>query len=294
MLTIIIPGKTELFHKRTIEDVLEKATGEIEIIPVYDGHFPLNDELVKDPRVKYLYLEPSQKTQKRHGINQAVEMAKGDYVMALDAHCMMAKGFDEQLIKDHEPNWVQVPRRNRLDAENWCLQTQSDNRPPIDYEYILFNPLAHFDRHGMKCIHGFKWDARTHARAHIMVDDTLTMQASCWFMTKEWYQRMGFMDEKNYTGWGQEAEEISFSTWKAGGALKTNKNTWYAHLHKGAKYGRMYWMSRTENLESYKYSYQHWMVDNKDFMMSLFEKFNKDMLMPGWPKDWKERLWGKQ
>ncbi len=289
-LTVIIPSKTEIFLKQTIEDVLKNATGDIEVIPVVDGYWPPPEEVVSDIRVKYIHLEPSMSAQKRHGINRAVQESTGDFVMSLDAHCMVAPGFDEQLIKDHNPNWVQVPRRHRLDAENWCLQTQSDNRPPIDYEYIMFNPLFTKSDCGPGSIHGFKWDAKTLAKQDVMIDDIIEFQGSCWFMTKEFFQRMGFMQIEGYTGWGQEAEEISFKTWQAGGRVVVNKNTWYAHLHKGEKYGRMYWMSRHENRMSYKYAFQHWLVENNDFMVSLFEKFNNEMLMPGWPKDWKDKI----
>jgi glycosyltransferase involved in cell wall biosynthesis len=285
--TIIIPSKTEVFLKRTIEDVLEKATGNIEVLPVVDGYWPPENEIVRDPRVRYIHLEPSNKAQKRHGINRAVSECKGDYVMSVDAHVMFAKGFDEQLIKDHNPNWVQVPRRHRLDAENWCLQTQSDNRPPIDYEYIMFPPLVTNNNGGFKAIHGFKWDARTLAEWDIPIADTAEFQGSCWFMTKEWFQRMGFMQIEGYTGWGQESEELVFTTVKIGGRVVTNKNTWYAHLHKGEKYGRMYWMSRAENRESYKYSYNKWIIENNEFFISYIDRFPR---MPGWPDDWKEQI----
>ena len=205
--------------------------------------------------------------------------------MSLDAHCMMAPGFDTQLAKDHQPNWVQVPRRNRLDAEKWSLQPQSDNRPPIDYEYFMwplqFNPVA---------LHGFKWDAKTLAKWDTPIDDIIEFQGSCWFMTKDWFHKCGFMQIEGYTGWGQEAEEVSFKTWQMGGECKVNKNTWYAHLHKGAVYGRMYWMSRSENHRSYEYAWKHWMIDNHEFLMDLFERF---MPMPGWPKNWRELLPGK-
>jgi hypothetical protein len=200
--------------------------------------------------------------------------------MSLDAHCMMAKGFDEQLAKDHQPNWIQVPRRHRLDAENWTLQTQSDDRPPIDYEYIMY-PIK-FDP---KAFHGFKWDEKTKAREHIMIDDIVTFQGSCWFMTKEWYNKMGFMQIEGYQGWGQEAEELSFTTWANGGECKVNKNTWYAHLHKGRKYGRMYFMPKSEVRKSYEYCYNKWRNDER--FHKMIEKF---MPMPGWPKDWKEML----
>ena len=282
ILSIAIPAKNELFLNRTIQDVLEKATGNIEIFPILDGYEP--PTLIDDPRVHYIRLPASHACQKRHGINEMVRQCHGDYVMSLDAHCMMAKGFDEQLIKDHQPNWVQIPRRHRLDAEKWSLQPQSDTRPPIDYEYIMFKPLL-ADTSGL---HGFKWDERTLKNWDIPIDETFEFQGSCWFMTKEWFNKMGFMQIEGYTGWGQEAEEISFTTWKNGGKVMTNKNTWYAHLHKGKVYGRMYFMDKKDVTRSYNYSYNLWINENREFFTSLIDKF---MPLPAWPKNWKDMLY---
>ena len=274
MLSIAIPSRNEKFLKRTIEDVLEKATGEIEIFPILDGYDIPEEERVKDKRVHYIHFKTG--LGKRQGINAMVAVCNGEYVMSLDAHCMMAKGFDEQLIKDHQPNWVQIPRRHRLDAENWCLQNQVDTRPPIDYEYITYPRTSNGN-----VFHGFKWDERTIARWNIPIDETITFQGSCWFMTKDWFKKMGFMDLR-YQAWGQEAEEISFTTWTNGGKVMTNKNTWYAHLHKGKKYGRMYILSKSMCNKSYEYSYNRWKDDPK-----FHELINKFMPMPGWTKEWK-------
>lgn len=283
IVSIAIPSKTEKFLQRTIQDVLEKANGPIEVYPILDGYEPPADEIVNDPRVHYIRLPPTSYSKKRQGINQMVEICNGKYVMSVDAHVMFAKGFDTVLKRDiEEYNWVMIPRRHRLDAENWSLQPQDDNRPPIDYEYIMFRGLARDTG-----FHGFKWDERTLSRMDIPIDDTITFQGSAWFMTKQWYQERGFMS-LNYTGWGQEAEELSFETWKNGGRVVTDKNTWYAHLHKGPKYGRMYHMSKAENRKSYQYSFDYWFKENKDFTISLIERF---MPMPSWPANWKERLW---
>jgi hypothetical protein len=139
-----------------------------------------------------------------------------------------------------------------------------------------------------RSIHGFKWDERTLNEWHIPIANTIEFQGSCWFMTKDWFNKMGFMQVEGYRGWGQEAEEIGFTTWLNGGKVKTNKLTWYAHLHKGTKYGRMYWMSRHESRLSYDYSFKKWLIDNKEFFISLVEMFPR---MPGWTDDWKDRLW---
>src|SRR3989338_3025437 len=115
MLSIAIPSRNEVFLRQTILDVLANAAGEIEVFPVLDGYEPPPEEIVHDPRVHYLRLPLGDgKCHKRQGMNKMVELSSGEYVMTLDAHCMVAKGFDEQLAKDHKPNWVQVPRRNRL------------------------------------------------------------------------------------------------------------------------------------------------------------------------------------
>ena len=281
MITVIIPSRNEIFLNQTIRDVLKNSYGEIEVIPVLDGWEP--PELIEDPRVRYLRLPKVTYTQKRHGVNQAVDMAKGEYIVSLDAHCMLAPGWDLQLVKDHQPNWVQVPRRHRLDAENWKLQDQSDSRPPIDYEYIMY-PMK-FDP---PALHGFKWDERTLKNSDKPIDDIMTMQASMWFMTKDWFKKMGLMQTEGYTGWGQEAEEICLKTWKNGGECKVNKNTWYAHLHKGEKYGRMYYMSREENRASYAYAYKTWVTKNRKFFTAFIKKFGP---LPGWPKNWEEQLW---
>lgn len=280
MISIAIPSKNERFLNETIRDVLNKATGEIEIFPILDGYEP--DELVEDPRVKYIRLPATDYTKKRHGINEMVRICNGEYVMSVDAHCMFDKGFDEILVRDHKPNWIQIPRRHRLDPIRWDIQPQGDTRPPIDYEYPMFEPIIR--DHG---IHGFKWDARSIERVDIPIDDIITFQGSCWFMTKEWFNKMGFMQIEGYMGWGQEAEELSFTTWMNGGECKVNKNTWYAHLHKGPVYGRMYWMSREENRKSYAYSYNKWIIENKEFFISLVKKFEP---LPKWPKNWEQQL----
>lgn len=284
MVTIIIPSRNELFLNQTIRDVLAKSEGEIEVLPILDGWEP--EDLIYDVRVRYIRLPKNTRTQKRHGINQAVKEAKGEYVMWIDAHVMLAQGWDKVLVRDHKPNWVQIPRRHRLDAENWCLQDQVDSRPPIDYEYwmwpLKFNP---------KALHGFKWDQRSRERADVMIDDSLTFQASLVFMTKEYFNKLGLMQTEGYTGWGQEAEEVGLKVRLDGGEIKVNKNTWYAHLHKGAKYGRMYWMSREDNRKCYEYAYQQFVYENKDLFIKLIEKF---WPIPGWPQDWKQQLYGKE
>ncbi len=286
MLSIAIPSRNEKFLRNTILDVLANATGKIEIFPILDGYEPPEEEIVHDDRVKYLRIPLGDgKNHKRQGINLMVSVCKGEYVMWCDGHCSFQKGFDEILISDSKPDRVQVPKRNRLDAENWCVQEQQDGRPSIDYEYIQYPPK--FQDTGF---HGFKWDTRTIARKDIIIDDIITCQGSCFFMEKEWFKKCGFMDVR-YQGWGQEAEEVCFTTWCLGGEVKVNKRTQYLHLHKGKKYGRFYHLSQSDNRKSYEYCYDFWMNNRlKDRVHDFDWLIDKFMPMPGWSLDWKKEM----
>lgn len=292
-LTVIIPSKgssdrKERFLWNTVEDVLKHAAGEVEVIVGLDGYEDKPD--FDDPRLTIFSLPASKHNQKRQVVNHAVEMAQGDHIMSLDAHCLLDYGFDLILAKHHEPNWVQVPRRLRLDPVNWCvsgglsLPYDEYQRLPIDYEYIMWEPVQHH-----RGFHGYKWNARTLTRFDHMIDDIMTFQGSCWFMTKEWYKERGFMQVEGYQGWGQEAEEISFETWLNGGRVVVNKHTYYAHLHKGLEYGRMYFLNKQDNDKCYAYSYDLWAHKRRDWFESFIERW---MPLPKWPADWRRYVYG--
>jgi hypothetical protein len=48
-------------------------------------------------------------------------------------------------------------------------------------------------------------------------------------------------------------------------------------------------MGKTENRKSYDFSYDYWIYKNKDFFISLINKF---MPLPGWTSDWVDVLYG--
>jgi len=278
MLSVIIPSKHERFLNNTIEDVLSNATGEIEIYAMLDGE-DVEDKVI-DPRVQYHVYPKGEGNQKRHMINWVMDRTDSEYMMALDAHCMLGHGFDEILIENHQPNWVQIPRRLRLDADNWRPQIETV-RPPIDYEYHKFRD---FKKGG---IHGYKWDSRTLERIHIPVDETMTFQGSCYFMTRDWFRKIGLMQIEGFGGFTQEAEEITLKTWMAGGKVMTNKNTWYAHLHKGKKYGRMYNLNWDEKKIGDDYAFDFFVRKNPEFFKEHIKRF---WPIPGWPENWEDYL----
>jgi glycosyltransferase involved in cell wall biosynthesis len=276
MVTIIIPAKNEIYLQKTIDDLLLKARGEIEIIPVLDGYWP-NPPLKDDNRVRILHRGKGRGM--RAAINDGAAIARGEYLMKCDAHCMFDEGFDVKLIKDYQENWIVIPRRLRLDAENWCIEESSKHKPPIDYEYL--GSPGHY---GAK---GNKWDQRTVERMDnpkYLIDETLSFQGSCWFMSKDHFDNfLHGMSEEGYGSFVREAQEIGLKTWLGGGKVMVNKKTWYAHLHKGPKLGRMYFIDKRGMERGNAYCDDFWFnnrwTEAKHDMAWLIERF---MPVPSW------------
>lgn len=251
-LSVVIPSRNELFLAKTVEDLLSKAAGEIEVIAVLDGYWPKpalkdHDNLVLIHRGKAMGM--------RAGINAGATVAKGEYLMKCDAHCMFAEGFDEVLKKDCDDDWLVIPRRKRLDPEGWGIQDVG--KPDVDYEFLSY-PFWKPEAPGM---HGTVWNERIRERfgkAEYDIDDNMSFQGSCWFMKTAYFRSFGGLKCLGYGTFIGEPQEIGLQVWLSGGANKINKKTWYAHLHKGSKWGRMYPTNRSELKAGNAYSVDFW------------------------------------
>ena len=288
-LTVVIPNFNSPFTNQTIEDVLKNAGCEVEVVVNVDGKWP--EPLSEDPRVHYIH--GNAPVGLREAVNRGVAMAKGKYILKCDDHVAFGENFGRILIDSHkEDNWVQIPRRYALNAEEWKIEERTDNKYPVDYMYIDFPRKGKDHDDGM---HGVEWRERRDKWENAidcLVDETPSMQGSCYFMTKNHYQN--FLGGMNTDMWGvfaQEAQEIGFKTWLGGGKVMVNKKTWYAHLHKGGRYGRFYKMPGG-NVEMSNKSAEYWLNDRWEGRVHDFEWFidTKFPNMPTWPLDWKEQI----
>lgn len=295
-LSIIIPDRNgQPLLQKTVDDILAKAKGEVEVIVVADGVWP-DPPLRDDKRVSIIHQgSVHDNPGMRAAITKGVAFSKGKYIMKTDEHTMFDEGFDEKLKANCEESWVVIPRRKRLDAENWQLQV--DGRPDIDYMYIEYPYLKPFDK--TQGLHGAEWRRGDRGSTEFdTIDDTPTMQGSCYFMHRSWWDKIlpNGMDDVNYGTFTQEAQEVSMATWLSGGRVVVNKSTWYAHFHKG-KRGKGYGFSN----EQYKrhmegtergrqYCINYW-LNTKDYQYD-FDWFIKEKFptMPGWEGNWRERL----
>ena len=99
----------------------------------------------------------------RASINSAASVATGDFLMKVDAHCMFAEGFDEVLKADCDQDWIVIPSRHSLDAENWCILFTGKAR--VDYHFLSFPYAYKGYRDYDPGLHGSVWNQRARERA---------------------------------------------------------------------------------------------------------------------------------
>ena len=275
MLSVVIPARNEPHLQKTIDSLLGSARGDIEVIAILDGYWP--DPPIRDnPAIKQIHFSESRGM--RTSSNAAARIAKGKYLMKVDAHCIFGEGFDEILKADCERDWLVVPRRYSLDAENWVKM----DKAPIDYMYLSY-PLV--DGPYGTGLHGVPWreyEGRDGVKDK-PIDDLMSFQGSCWMMHREKFFEIGCADAENYHFF-QEAQELGLKIWLSGGRVIRNKKTWYAHLHKSR---RGYPLGKNEKTDAERYSTDLWMnnkwVGQTRQMSWLIDKFAP---VPGWPEDW--------
>jgi len=258
-ITVIIPSRNEPYLSKTIQDLLSKATGDIQVIAILDGYWPPIKEIVNDPRVVYVHF-PIAKGM-RNAINQGVSIAKYDYILKTDAHCLFDPDeFDVELKLVCEDNMIVVPRRYRLDPVKWEI---TNGRLPVDYEYIDSSDL-----------HGVRWEEKAIECRDVFIDDIISAQGSCWFMKKDFFNKLGGLDDENYGTFFLEFQELAFKAWTHGGRVVVDKNTWYAHWHKTE--GRGYSVGASQREKAVKFI-QGWRKNRK--WRRIIDKF---MPMPTW------------
>ena len=282
MVSAIIPVYKEPYLNKTIQSLLDNAGGEIEIIPVFDGVEP-EEQLIDDPRVKPVFVEHRGM---RAAINAGIFVAEGEWIMKTDAHCAFAEGWDTQLVLGSQPDWLMVPRRYSLAEETW---DRAEGRPMVDYHFLSFPG----DTTRSAPEYGYSFQVmNTVDRKDKFIDDVMCFQGSCWFADKSYFMEHIFpLDDLHYGTFAQEQQEIGLKYWLGGGAVKVNKNTWYAHLSKRKKHydvgGFSIEHKRAEDLAHYnEWATEHWMGNEEPNMVHPFSWLVEKFKPQGWPDNW--------
>jgi len=243
-LSCVIPSYKDPYMVNTVNDLLahsELGDG-LEIIVVLDGFWP-EFKLVNDSKVRYVHLGKNRGM--RGAINAGVLASRGEYIMRADEHCMFAKGFDKVLTDDCEPNWIITARRYFLDPTKW--ERMKDR--PVDCEKLVIQGGFKFS--------GQRWESRSRELKHEKVIESMAMQGSMWLMPRKWWDKV--IVELQTEGYGplyQDSHEMVFKTWKHGGKLMIDKNTWFAHKHRS--FSRTHNYGTKEATPGWKYSLDVW------------------------------------
>lgn len=307
-LTVMIPARNEEFLGRTVQDVLEHIKANTEIIVILDGYLP-DVPLRSDPRITVIYNPVA--VGQRAATNQAVKIAKGKYVMKIDAHVALDDGFDVKMLeafKKLDDNVTMIPGMRNLHCFDWVCpdghrryQGQSGvceecgkptvkdvvwipKKSPFTFTF-RFDKTMHFQYWGdlAKQPENVKGALCNDGSYDTNLRETLSIQGSCFMLTKEKYLELDICSEE-FHSWGQQGVEIACKTWLSGGRVISNINTWYAHMFrtKGGDFGFPYPNPQNKVNENRELSRElflkdRWPLATRKFQW-LLDKFN--------PPDW--------
>ena len=246
-LSVVIPSFKDPYLQKTIDSLLENSElgTQLEVIPVLGGCW---QDLKQDPRVTIVHTGTDRGM--RGHINAGMSVARGEFVMRLDSHCILGKGYDRILTETCEPNWIVTAKRFFLDPVKWEVM----DLPPVEYERLV---IMKDDNGNEIKFTGQPWKGRSEERKDVMIDEMTAMQGSMWVMPRKWFNEViGELQIEGYGPLYQDSHEVTFKTWKAGGKLMLNKNTWFAHKHRS--FQRTHNYGTAEATPGWQYSLNTW------------------------------------
>lgn len=259
-LSVIIPSYKDKYMVKTVESLLSSSElgDQLEIIVTLDGYWP-DFEIIGDPRVRYVHLGKNRGM--RGAINAGVSIARGEFLMRTDEHCLFAQGFDKNMTDTCRPNWIMTARRYFLDPKQWAVM---EDQPYVDYEKLVIQEDTKFA--------GQRWKNRDRLRKHKMIDETMAMQGSVWVMPRQWWlDVIGELQTEGYGPLYQDSHEMVFKTWQAGGKLMLNKTTWFAHKHRS--FTRTHSNGTVEN----KHTEENWL-----YSLNTWRNYYESEVRPRW------------
>lgn len=257
-LSILIPSRNEMFTARTVEDILKNKQGNTEIIVGLDGKWA--DPGIEDHSdVRIIYV--SEPLGQRAMTNKLARMSRAKYVMKVDAHCSFDEGFDVKLMSKMQDNWTVAPLMKNLHAFDWkcytcgsrwyqgptpfhCMKNIDgvpgkgtelnscegrDFRRKIVWSPKLRTPQATSYRFDRTLHFQYFPEFRSRPEGQGDVTPSMSMQGSCFMLTREKYFELDICDEKAGS-WGHQGTEVALKTWLSGGQVMINQTTWYAHM----------------------------------------------------------------
>ena len=247
-LSILIPARNEEFLQQTIDDILLHIEANTEVIVILDGYLP-TIPLKYNPKVTIIYNPES--VGQRGATNQACAIARGKYVMKADAHLAFDQGFDRKMLeafKKLDDSVTLIPGMRNLHVFDWVCEaghrryqglsgncnecgkpTEKDivwipKKSPFTFTF-LFDKTMHFQYWGelAKRPENIKGALCNDGTYDTNLRETLSIQGSCFMLTKKKYIELDICSETDFNSWGQQGVEVACKTWLSGGRVISNK-----------------------------------------------------------------------
>lgn len=272
-ISVLIPARNEMFLAKTIEDILQHSEADTEVIAVLDGAWA-DPPIPQHDRVNVIYLPVS--IGQRAATNMACRMAKGKYIIKVDAHCSFAQGFDRVMLEGFAKmgdNCTMVPVMRNLWAFDWkcyrCGWKRYQSPTPTECPDCMKKYGMSARRSATKIRRKMVWvgkerpqstsycfDSEPHFQyfneythradykkmlAETGFTETMSLQGSFFMLTKDKYWELNVCDE-SMGSWGSQGIEVACKTWLSGGRVLVNHGTWYAHMFRtqGGDFGFPY------------------------------------------------------
>lgn len=300
-LSILIPARNEMFLEPTIDTILKNSRAETEVIAVLDGYWP--EPPIKDHQ-RVTFIHHTNPIGQRAAVNEAAALSRAKYVMKLDGHSSVARGFDVELMKNCEKDWTVIPRMYNLHIFDWecekcgeryyqadpvpaCKKCQNDKfkmtmvwKPRLHKktDFARFDSTLHFQ-------YWRQYHKRPEASGDIA--DVMSSVGACFFMERDRFLELEGLDEK-HGFWGQFGTEISCKSWLSGGRQVVNKKTWFAHYFRVGKLKFPYTITGEAQEKARQYSRWLWFGNNwKRAKLPLKWLVDKFSPVKGWEDyDW--------
>jgi len=295
-LSILIPSRNEEWLSETLEDLFKHIRGKTEVIVVLDGA-PEVKPLPSDPRLTVIRHVESRG--QRASTNDAAKLSRAKYVMKVDAHCAFDEGFDVKIVdgfKELGDDVTMVPIMRNLHVFDWvCDDGHRRYQGPSGvcttcgkstHKELVWNPKSNPESTS------YRFDTELHFQYFNAYKDrkvkpyseTMSLQGSCFVLTRAKYWELGISDE-NFGSWGAQGTEVACKTWLSGGRCVVNHNTWYAHLFRtsGGDFGFPYKQDNDQVARARKLSQQLFLDNTWDKQkLPLSWLVDRFQPVPGW------------
>ena len=172
MISIIIPARQEPYINKTIESLYNNASGEVEVIVILDGEVAPVDE-----RAKVIF--HPKPLGRRISMNEGAAIARGKYLLHIDAHCSMTPKWDKKLQEVCDDNTLVVSVVCTMDEETW------KTKPGHNYTFVSLdkNLVEHW------------WGKYKRLSDCNLTEETMALTGCGWMIQKDYYLALGGCNE---------------------------------------------------------------------------------------------------